>query len=475
MSAIGLSADEVKPVLLQLLKASEKNWDYIEADNYQVLVQTFWELQEAKLAEDEKKGNKDDFLLGKRPRMEAIELYEDQASCDVEVFSESLGFAQDPYTPMNDIASGTRESSQVQGGSSATPTVMVQTVTDENDNDGLQRIYQHFMGDITKGVERISISLVDEYGGEELPNFVYIRKSIVYQSACLQISLARISDADCCSSCLDDCVAQQLPCACACETGGSFAYTVEGRLNDKFLEDCLSMKANPQQHHLFFCQDCPLERAKNEHFPAKCNGHLIRKFIKECWVKCGCAEGCGNRVVQRGINCNLQVFMTHAGKGWGVRALQDLPRGTFVCEYAGEILTNTELYERNMTAGGKGRHTYPVTLDADWGSEKTLKDEEALCLDATYYGNVARFINHRCYDANLTDIPVQVETPDRHYYHLALFTVRDVKAQEELTWDYGIDFADDDHPVKAFKCRCGSRFCRDNKKLKRKLVVVLDD
>ncbi|CAI0433557.1 unnamed protein product [Linum tenue] len=378
MTAIGLSADEVKPVLLQLFKASEKNWDYIEADNYQVLVQTFWELQEAKLAEDEKKGDKDDFLLGKRPRMEAIELCEDQASCDVEVFSESLGYAQDPYTPMNDIASGTRESSQVQGGSSATPTVMVQTVT-------------------------------------------------------------------------------------------------EGRLNDKFLEDCLSMKANPQQHHLFFCQDCPLERAKNEHFPAKCNGHLIRKFIKECWVKCGCAEGCGNRAVQRGINCNLQVFMTHAGKGWGVRALQDLPKGTFVCEYAGEILTNTELYERNMTGGGKGRHTYPVTLDADWGSEKTLKDEEALCLDATYYGNVARFINHRCYDANLTDIPVQVETPDRHYYHLALFTVRDVKAQEELTWDYGIDFADDDHPVKAFKCRCGSRFCRDNKKLKRKLVVVLDD
>jgi hypothetical protein len=37
-----------------------------------------------------------------------------------------------------------------------------------------------------------------------------------------------------------------------------------------------------------------------------------------------------------------------------------------------------------------------VDLGADWGSEGVLKDEEALFLDATIYGNVGRFINHRC-------------------------------------------------------------------------------
>lgn len=86
--------------------------------------------------------------------------------------------------------------------------------------------------------------------------------------------------------------------------------------------------------------------------------------------------------------------MTADGKGWGLRALEDLPRGAFVCEYVGEIVTNTELYERNTQTASE-RHTYPVLLDADWGSEGVLKDEEALCLDATYYGNIARFINHR--------------------------------------------------------------------------------
>jgi SET domain-containing protein len=89
------------------------------------------------------------------------------------------------------------------------------------------------------------------------------------------------------------------------------------------------------------------------------------------------------------------VFLTEEGKGWGVRPLEDLPKGSFVCEYAGEILTNTELYERIVQSTGNERHTYPVTLDADWGSEVGLKDEEALCLDATHNGNVARFINHR--------------------------------------------------------------------------------
>ncbi|GMP96952.1 hypothetical protein CsSME_00045378 [Camellia sinensis var. sinensis] len=158
----------------------------------------------------------------------------------------------------------------------------------------------------------------------------------------------------------------------------------------------------------------------------------------------------------------FQVFMTPGGKGWGLRTLEDLPKGAFVCEYVGEILTNAELFERVSKSPSSEEHAYPVLLDADWGSEGVLKDEEALCLDATHYGNVAR-----CFDSNLVEIPVEVETPDYHYYHLAFFTSRKVQALEELTWDYGIDFDDHDHPVKAFKCRCGSKFCRNIKRSSR--------
>ncbi|KAL8092149.1 hypothetical protein AgCh_034443 [Apium graveolens] len=146
-------------------------------------------------------------------------------------------------------------------------------------------------------------------------------------------------------------------------------------------------------------------------------------------------------------------------KGLGLRTLENLPKGAFICEYVGEIVTNSELYDRNKQCAGE-KHIYPVLLDADWGSEGVLKDEEALCLDATSYGNIARFINHRCGDANMVEVPVEIETPDHHYYHVAFFTAREVTADEELTWDYGIDFGDTNHPIKAFKCCCGSKLCR---------------
>ncbi|KAM0993010.1 hypothetical protein COP2_008991 [Malus domestica] len=126
---------------------------------------------------------------------------------------------------------------------------------------------------------------------------------------------------------------------------------------------------------------------------------------------------CGNRIVQQGISVKLQVFLTPEGKGWGLRTLEDLPRGSFVCEHVGEILTNTERHERNVSSTGKKHAYYAVQLDAAWGSKGILEDEEALCLDATAYGNVARFINHRCSDATLVEIPVEVETPDRHHHH----------------------------------------------------------
>lgn len=168
-----------------------------------------------------------------------------------------------------------------------------------------RKVYQS--DDMTNGTEKVKISLLDETGREQLPNFVYIPENIVYQSAYIHVSLARIADDECCASCKGDCLSSSLPCACARETGGEFAYTPEGLLRKEFLETCISMNAEPQKHQHYYCQDCPLERAKSRHKPTKCRGHLVKKFIKECWRKCRCNMKCGNRVVQRGITRKLQV------------------------------------------------------------------------------------------------------------------------------------------------------------------------
>ncbi|XP_057965045.1 probable inactive histone-lysine N-methyltransferase SUVR2 isoform X2 [Malania oleifera] len=316
----------------------------------------------------------------------------------------------------------------------------------------------HDVNDITKGEERVKVSWVNEINNEPLPYFHYIPQNLVFQNAYLNICLVRIGDGECCSTCFGDCLSSNAPCACACKFGGEFAYTLGGLVKEEFLEESVSVNIDPQQHCLFYCKDCPLEKFKSDDIAEPCKGHLMRKFIKECWSKCGCRKQCGNRLVQRGITCDLQVFFTPDGKGWGLRTLEDLPKGAFVCEYVGEILTNTELHERNRSSNNE-KHRYAVVLDAGWQSG-VIKDEEALCLDAGAYGNVARFINHRCLDANLIQIPVEVETPDHHYYRLAFFTARKVNALEELTWDYGVDFDDHDHPIKAFRCLCGSKFCR---------------
>ncbi|KAJ0742413.1 putative [histone H3]-lysine(4) N-trimethyltransferase chromatin remodeling SET family [Helianthus annuus] len=322
----------------------------------------------------------------------------------------------------------------------------------------------HDINDIAKGQESVIISLVNEVNTECPPAFHYIPGNAVFQNASVNLSLARIGDDNCCSACFGDCLTSASSCVCALQAGGEFAYTKEGLVKEELLDECVNMNRDPQKHCLLYCKECPLERSKNEETVGTCKGHLDRSFIKECWLKCGCNKQCGNRVVQRGIQRKLQVFMTPGGKGWGLRTLEDLPKGAFVCEYVGEILTNAEYYDRVSKNSNKDEHAYLVLLDADWGEESEIKDEEALCLDATYCGNVARFINHRCFDSNLVEIPVEIENPDHHYYHIAFFTTRKVKALEELTWDYGIDFDDEEHHVKAFRCQCGSRFCRNNKR-----------
>ncbi|KAL3029122.1 hypothetical protein AAZX31_03G148300 [Glycine max] len=332
-------------------------------------------------------------------------------------------------------------------------------------NDDVRAV--HDVNDLTKGEERVKISWVNNTTNDFPPPCHYIPRNLVFREAYVNISLSRIGNEDCCSTCMGNCVLSSKSCSCTNKTGGEFAYTAKGLLKEEFLDECIALNRDPQNY--FYCKACPLERSKNDDCLEPCKGHLKRKFIKECWSKCGCGKHCGNRVVQRGITCKLQVFLTSDRKGWGLRTLEDLQKGAFVCEFVGEILTIKELHERRLKYPKNGKYTYPILLDADWGSG-IVKDREALCLYAASYGNAARFINHRCLDANLIEIPVEVEGPTHHYYHFAFFTSRKIAAQEELTWDYGINFDDhDDHPVELFQCRCGSKFCRNIKRSNRSM------
>lgn len=60
--------------------------------------------------------------------------------------------------------------------------------------------------------------------------------------------------------------------------------------------------------------------------------------IYECNSRCRCKSNCLNRVVQHPLMTKLQVFKT-SNRGWGIRCLNDVAKGSFICIYSGHLLT----------------------------------------------------------------------------------------------------------------------------------------
>lgn len=59
------------------------------------------------------------------------------------------------------------------------------------------------------------------------------------------------------------------------------------------------------------------------------------------------------------------------------------------------------------------------------------------CIDARYYGNISRFINHLC-DPNLIPVRVFMLHQDLRFPRIAFFSSRDILSGQELGWDANI-------------------------------------
>lgn len=90
----------------------------------------------------------------------------------------------------------------------------------------------------------------------------------------------------------------------------------------------------------------------------KCLYTVVSTGIYECNSNCKCSTKCTNRVAQQPITHNFEVFMTK-NCGWGVRCLNDLPRGAFICCYFGHLQT------KKVSIDTAKRHgdNYMATLD----------------------------------------------------------------------------------------------------------------
>lgn len=176
------------------------------------------------------------------------------------------------------------------------------------------------------------------------------------------------------------------------------------------------------------------------------------KIIYECNVNCKCSDTCQNRLVQHGVCIPLQIFNSEE-KGLGLRAVEDIQRGEFVCEYAGEVICQDEAQARTNAYRDTSEMNYIISV-----SEYFAHSGEVVMtfVDPRRRGNVGRFINHAC-APNLKMVPVRV---DSSVPHLALFACRDISAGQELTFHYGGSPTEDTNWNSSRKsCRCGSTSC----------------
>ena len=236
---------------------------------------------------------------------------------------------------------------------------------------------------------------------------------------------------------------------------------------------------------------------------------FARDHIFECNASCSCGPDCANRVVGRGVKAPLQVVKT-IGRGWGVRSRARLPAGSFVCEYTGNILLDTDADTAGLEVGRRApprrrrrclapraprppsrplarapphparRRPLPgLQVDDSYlfnldGEEKgqvskrrrtgtasssaaaqSMRNPE-LAVDAGRIGSVARFLNHCC-EPNLFVQSVFIEYSSR-VHRIALFAARDILPYEELTYDYG--YVVGSVEGKTLRCLCGAPSCR---------------
>ncbi|KAK9144655.1 hypothetical protein Sjap_004558 [Stephania japonica] len=208
--------------------------------------------------------------------------------------------------------------------------------------------------------------------------------------------------------------------------------------------------------------------------PFNHNGAIVeaKPLVHECGPSCKCPPSCPNRVSQNGISFQLEIFKTEL-RGWGVRSIDSIPSGSFICEYTGELLQDKEAEQR--TGGDEylfdiGHNYHDQTL---WGGLSTLVpptlqsvssetvEDVGFTIDAAQYGSIGRFINHSC-SPNLYAQNVLYDHDDKRMPHIMLFAAENIPPLQELTYHYNYQIDqvhDSDGNIKKKNCYCGSPEC----------------
>ncbi|XP_022538322.2 histone-lysine N-methyltransferase SETMAR [Astyanax mexicanus] len=242
-----------------------------------------------------------------------------------------------------------------------------------------------FGADLSGGLENIPVLIESGVSQDALSKLQYTPENVQGPGCDVDPSEVTLPGCVCRAQ---SCVPDGCPCLCFGQ-----AYTSEGRLVERQADEADLLHSQP---------------------------------VFECNVLCECSESCQSRLVQNGLRVQLGVFRTQ-DRGWGVLALEPIPRGCFVCEYAGEVIGFQEARRRQLSQTSSDMN-YIISVREHGGERRFIQT----FVDPASVGNVGRFLNHSC-QPNLVMLPVRVHSLAPR---LALFASRDVEVGEELMFDY---------------------------------------
>ncbi|XP_050673245.1 probable histone-lysine N-methyltransferase set-23 [Leptidea sinapis] len=213
---------------------------------------------------------------------------------------------------------------------------------------------------------------------------------------------------------------------------------------------------------LLCADDCPCLQScglnysvSNDEFKTKIilNEKAVKDYvIVECNDFCTCSNSCANRVVQMGP-CKGLYVLNCKEKGLGLFTSQIILKGSFICEYAGEIITNREARRRDLLNRLNNKMNYIFCLNEIVGHKKIQT-----YIDPSLFGNIGRYINHSC-DSNSFILPVRVNSP---IPKLSIFSSSVIYPDTEITFDYGMNYFNETKEGMENRkiCYCNSQKCR---------------
>ncbi|CAN7087185.1 unnamed protein product [Brassica oleracea var. botrytis] len=199
-----------------------------------------------------------------------------------------------------------------------------------------------------------------------------------------------------------------------------------------------------------------------------------KPMVYECGDMCPCPPDCHNRLTQTGLKIRVEVFKTEKC-GWGLRSLEPIRAGTFICQLVGMAKRIHDVDEDDEYVFDSSR----VYNQFKWNYEPELVGEDCwdqvpeayklrwrMVVSSKAYGNVSRFMNHSC-SPNVMWQPVEYEDSRQPCVRIAFFAMKHIPPLTELRYDYGMscrteEVGEDGKTIFKGKkiCYCGSIKCQ---------------